>query len=282
MDLSMIFSMHSTCAYLISTHTFSMNRNWSILDWNIRGINSQSRWDDISNKIAESSCNVLCMQETKRESFDSNYLRNFCPRRLNQFIFSPSIGNSGGLITIWNGNAFSGTLIDQSSFHITVKLTCLLSSQIWYITNIYAPCTNEGRNDFAQWLSSLDSSPYELWIIMGDFNLIRSTEDRNRPGGNINNMLLFNSLIQHHDLEEIPLKGRSYTWSNMQNSPLLEKLDWIFTSPAWTKKFPNTFASPMARLGSDHIPILIQVGTDIPKCNIFRFEEYWLEFDGFK
>jgi endonuclease/exonuclease/phosphatase family metal-dependent hydrolase len=109
---------------------------------------------------------------------------------------------------------------------------------------------------------------------MGDFNLIRSTEDRNRPGGNINNMLLFNSLIQQHDLEEIPLKGRSYTWSNMQNSPLIEKLDWIFTSPAWTNKFPNTFASPMARLGSDHIPILIQVGTDIPKCNIFRFEEF--------
>jgi hypothetical protein len=60
---------------------------------------------------------------------------------------------------------------------------------------------------------------------MGDFNLIRSTEDRNRPGGNINNMLLFNSLIQQHDLEEIPLKGRCYTWSNMQNNPLLKKLD---------------------------------------------------------
>jgi hypothetical protein len=38
----------------------------------------------------------------------------------------------------------------------------------------------------------------------------------------------------------------------------------------------------MAILGSDHIPILIQIGIDIPKCNIFRFEEYWLEFEGFK
>jgi hypothetical protein len=94
--------------------------------------------------------------------------------------------------------------------------------------------------------------------------------------------MLFNSLIQLHDLEEIPLKGRAYTWSNMQDTPLLEKLDWIFTSSAWTSQYPNTTASPMARLGSDHIPIIIQIGTMIPKSNIFRFQEYWLQFDGFK
>jgi hypothetical protein len=90
-------------------------------------------------------------------------------------------------------------------------------------------------------------------------------------------------MIQLHDLEEIPLKGRrSYTWSNLQDTPLLEKLDWVFTSAEWTSTFSNILASPMARLGSDHIPIRIQIGSDIPKSNIFRFEEYWLEFDGFK
>lgn len=112
--------------------------------------------------------------------------------------------------------------------------------------------------------------------------MIRSTEDRNRSGGNVNNMLLFNSLIQAHDLEEIPLKGRAYTWSNMQNTPLFEKLDWIFTSPGWRTTFPNTSAIPMARLGSDHTPILIQISSNIPKAHIFRFDEYWLDFLEFK
>jgi hypothetical protein len=128
---------------------------------------------------------------------------------------------------------------------------------------------------------TLDSSPLDLWIIMGDFNMIRSNTDRNRPGGNTNNMLRFNSIIQEHDLEEIPLKERNYTWSNMQDTPLLEKLDWIFTSHNWTTTFPNTIASPMARLGSDHVPILVQVGTEIPRAQIFIFEEYWIEFYGF-
>jgi hypothetical protein len=70
-------------------------------------------------------------------------------------------------------------------------------------------------------------------------------------------MMLFSSAIQALDLEEIPLKGRSYTWSNMQNNPLLEKLEWIFTSADWTTDFPNTLAFLLARLESDHIPIHI-------------------------
>jgi hypothetical protein len=70
----------------------------------------------------------------------------------------------------------------------------------------------------------------DYWMILGDFNLIRSPENRNREGGDVNNMLLFNRIISQHDLEEISLKGRAFTWSNMQDTPLLEKLDWIFTS----------------------------------------------------
>jgi hypothetical protein len=37
---------------------------------------------------------------------------------------------------------------------------------------------------------------------------------------------------------------------------------------------------PLARLGSDHIPIHIQVGTHIPKAQLFKIENFWFEFDG--
>jgi hypothetical protein len=70
-----------------------------------------------------------------------------------------------------------------------MEFTCTFSLQKIYITNIYAPCSDDGRVEFTQWLNSLDSSEYELWMIMGDFNLIRSQSDRNIPGGNVNNMI---------------------------------------------------------------------------------------------
>jgi hypothetical protein len=42
--------------------------------------------------------------------------------------------------------------------------------------------------------------------------------------------LVLNDAIGHLNLIELPLKGRSYMWSNMQSEPLLELLDWFFTS----------------------------------------------------
>jgi hypothetical protein len=121
----------------------------------------------------------------------------------------------------------------------------------------------------------------DYWMILGDFSLIRSPDNRNREGSDVNNMLLFNRIISHLDLEEIPLKGRAFTWSNMQENPLLEKLDWIFTSANWTSTFPITLASPLAKLSSDHVPIKIHIGSHVPKFQIFRFDDYWMEFDGF-
>jgi exonuclease III len=42
------------------------NRFTKVLFWNIRGINSQEKWDALRDKINESACHVLYLQETKR------------------------------------------------------------------------------------------------------------------------------------------------------------------------------------------------------------------------
>jgi hypothetical protein len=48
----------------------------------------------------------------------------------------------------------------------------------------------------------------ENWLLVGDFNFIRSQDDRNKPGGDINDMFIFNEIIGHHGLLELQLKGR--------------------------------------------------------------------------
>lgn len=87
--------------------------------------------------------------------------------------------------------------------------------------------------------------------------------------------MVFNSIISHLGLIEIPIKSRSFTWSNMQEIPLLEQVDWFFTSVAWTSRYPSTLVLPLARIILDHLPCKVQIGTSIPKSNIFRFENYW-------
>ena len=110
---------------------------------------------------------------------------------------------------------------------------------------------------------------------------MRGLENRNRPGGDIIEMLLFNEVISSQGLLEIPLFGKRFTWSNKQQPPLLERIDWFFTSISWTLLYPNTKSTTLVAEVSDHTPCLIEVATDIPKGSIFHFENYWMEHEHF-
>jgi hypothetical protein len=194
---------------------------WSVLSHNVRGINSTTKWNAIRCSIRDASCDVICLQETKKEFFDSAYLKNSCPAHVDSFAFVPSVGNSGGSVIIWKSSKLSGNVIFQNNYAQSVEFTSNLSAYSWIITNVYAPCTPHGKIDFLNWLHNISMPSDKLWLLVGDFNLIRRLEDRNRIGGDINLMLKFNEAISNLDLIEIPLHGLTYTWSNRQREPLL-------------------------------------------------------------
>ena len=55
------------------------NRDWSFLNWNIRGINSVDKCNAVKEKIEESACSIFCIQETKRSHFDHSYIKKLAP-----------------------------------------------------------------------------------------------------------------------------------------------------------------------------------------------------------
>lgn len=98
-------------------------RDWKVLCWNIRGLNSEAKWNSIRDRIVESAC------------------------------------------------------------------------EDWLLTNIYAPSTYEGKREFVQWLKQIQMPDHVDWLLVGDFNLMRSPENRNRPGGDVTEMWMFNYAI---------------------------------------------------------------------------------------
>ena len=102
-------------------------------------------------------------------------------------------------------------------------------------------------------------------------------ENRNLPRGDVNDMFIFNEIIFHLGFLELPLKGRQYTWSNMQENPLLEQLDWFFTTTNSITEFPNTMVYPLAMTSSNHVPCVVSISTSIPKAKVFHFENYWVD-----
>jgi endonuclease/exonuclease/phosphatase family metal-dependent hydrolase len=241
----------------------------------LRGINPEKKWLALSRKIQELGCDIICLQETKRESFTMDYIKNLCPKKFSNFLFLPSVGASGGVLTAWNGSLFKGELAFQNEFSLSVKFMSKLSQDEWLLTNIYGPCTADRKLHFLVWFKNIDMPDSMDWIIMGDFNFIRSPSNRNRDGGDVNDMLAFNEAISNLGLVELPLKGRKFTWSNMQQVPLMEKLDWFFTSSSWTLSYPSTLVFPLVKPTSDHLPCVVSIGTKIPRAKIFRFENYW-------
>jgi endonuclease/exonuclease/phosphatase family metal-dependent hydrolase len=181
----------------------------------------------------------------------------------------------------WSSCVFSATTIDSQVFVLRLQVTSVHNLAVWQLITVYGPTREPARLNFVSWLYSLNIAANDNYLILGDFNFYRSASNRNRPGGNVNDMLVFNDIIHSLGLIELPLKGRSYTWSNMPNQPLMQQLDRFFTSSAWTLAYPNTVVLPLAKSVSNHTPCKIQIGTHIPKATLFRFENYWTLIPGF-
>ena len=100
-------------------------RKWNVLSWNIWGINSDIKWNAIRDRLCANNCDILCLQETKRDNFDPSYLRNFCPPSFDDFAFLPSVGASGGSIIVWNSAILSGNMIFQNGYAVSIEFTSL-------------------------------------------------------------------------------------------------------------------------------------------------------------
>lgn len=210
------------------------------------------------------------------------FVKSCCPRRFDKFAYIHARGASGGIATIWNSAVFSGTVIMEEEFALVITFRSTQSTQQWTLDNIYGPSQGDLRVDYTNWLLNLNIPHNEDWILIGDFNCIRSPDNRNKSGGNFNEMITFNDFIRSQSLIELPIKGHCYMWSDMQNDPLLEQLDWFLTSNHWMITYPNTMVKPLGKPVSDHIPYVITIETSIPRSKLFRFESYWVDHPGFQ
>jgi exonuclease III len=140
-------------------------RPWKILSWNVRGINSQHKWSTIKSKIKEVNCDIICLQETKRKVFDEAYLRNFCSSNFDCFEYITSIGSSGGTIIVGRSPRFIGQVVFQNEYAMNVEFVYVYSCASWILSNIYAPCSIEGKQVFINWLHNIDMPENVDWLI---------------------------------------------------------------------------------------------------------------------
>ena len=104
------------------------------------------------------------------------------------------MGASGGILICWSSSYFNVVTLEKQFFASKLKVTSCHDMSNWYLVAVYGPCRQPQRDEFVNWLYDLSIDEDDLWLFMGDFNFYRSLENRNRPGGNFNDVLIFSEL----------------------------------------------------------------------------------------
>jgi hypothetical protein len=93
----------------------------------------------------------------------------------------------------------------------------------WVLINIYNPYTPQGGKDFLECFKNVSITDDNDCLVVCDFNIMRSSCDRNKLGANPQEIFGLNESISSLRLVKIPQKRMIYTWFNMQPpDPLLE------------------------------------------------------------
>ncbi|PNT66278.1 hypothetical protein BRADI_3g09534v3 [Brachypodium distachyon] len=186
------------------------------------------------------------------------------------------LASSCGLLTAWDDGEWVCSSCSLGSFCITCSFQSRVSDLALSVTNVYGPCDPADKPSFLDELVQTGQSVSGPWAILGDFNLILRPSERSNANFNFVDAAAFTDTINSFDLQELPLLGRSFTWSNQQLTPILVRLDRALVNLAWSTTFPDSTTSFLPRATSDHVPIILSAATNVPKPTIFRFNSHLL------
>ncbi|KAK1303617.1 hypothetical protein QJS10_CPB11g00821 [Acorus calamus] len=215
------------------------------------------------------------------ENFSPRDLRCVGGNRLSDYVAKPSVGMSGGIVVAWNASRWKKIDAQILNYSVSVILEDLNSHWRWVLSGVYGPNADAERESFWQELSGVKAGWNLPWCLMGDFNITRFIEDRNREGVITGHMARFSEWIAAEGLSDISLSNHCYTWSNMRAAPSLARLDRILIDDRWEDNFPSCSLRGLPRVTSDHSPLLFVGGNQSRRSCYFKFENWWLQCENF-
>ena len=121
-------------------------KKFKLLSWNCRGLGSLEKCLVIRNVIRVSRCDVVCMQETKWNRMELNYITSVLPSFFQRdCMFINALNSRGGCVISWKRN-FHLSSAWATKHSITVLLTEINSGQQFLVTNTYGPSVDDQKN----------------------------------------------------------------------------------------------------------------------------------------
>ncbi|GMI67867.1 hypothetical protein HRI_000456000 [Hibiscus trionum] len=252
------------------------------LSWNLRGLGRKLKRAAVKKVIGRLKPGAIFIQESKKEIVDTVLISQICRRQSRySFVFSPSAGASGGLISCWDDTFFSfKRSIIHSRYIVCIGTLLNLNLEV-ALVNIYAPNDCSERRCVWAELKDLVQQLSIPVLIGGDFNVIRKRSEKMGVHCNKKAMEEFDEFIEDLALIDLPLSGGDFTWCSNREDPVFCRLDRFLMSIDILLKWPNVIQKLVASSISDHKPVVLCNTFRRRESRIFRWFDYWAEEENY-
>ncbi|MFS7991078.1 putative RNA-directed DNA polymerase [Helianthus anomalus] len=242
------------------------------------GGEEKARW--VKGLKVKFGISFMAFQETKCSASDDKVIARFWGSKEFGVEWVDSRGLSGGLVSVWDKKMFDFCSSSKDRNFLIVNGKIKGSGLQINIANIYAPQDIRDKKILWDHLLGLIDASSGLWIFLGDFNAVRTPEERLNTRFNSSCAGNFNSFIYDARLMEYVMKDRKYTrWSD--NGRKGSKIDRFLVCPGFFGLWPNACFRALPRLFSDHCPIILVTKESNFGPKPFRVFNSWIGREGF-
>ncbi|GKB05904.1 RNA-directed DNA polymerase, eukaryota, reverse transcriptase zinc-binding domain protein [Tanacetum coccineum] len=144
------------------------------------------------------------------------------------FVAGNDVGASGGTLLVWDSLVFNKVDTFSSSHFVGVFGKWYGVNETIALVNVYGPQGSRRKDELWRELLSIMSSREAVWILFGDFNAVRSHDERFGTLFVERDVKAFNELINNEGLHELPMGGRRFTRFNREGSKLSKLERYLF------------------------------------------------------
>ena len=252
-----------------------------IISWNVRGLNNPQKRESVKYWLRNWKCDAVCLQETKLAEVDLQVVRSLWGNSFVGWECLPAVGSAGGVLMLWDNRVVEKLDSVVKNFSVSRLWKGISDSFVWVGTGLYGPTNDVLRSELWEELNDVQQMWNSSWCVFGDFNVVCYPSERLGCNRLTSHMMDFSDFIEASHLVDLPLGGGPYTWSSGSANPSMSRIDRFLISTDWEDHHPDAVQKLLPRPLSDHFPLVLEVGSVVRGKSPFRFENMWLQDEGF-
>ncbi|GKV47369.1 hypothetical protein SLEP1_g54274 [Rubroshorea leprosula] len=248
---------------------------------NFRSLGSGLKRREILKLVKKENPDFLFLQETKLEEVEESLCRALWNSDNFDWIMQKSMGNSGGLLCIWNKSCFIKQGVIEGGGFIGVSGEWGKERKKCNVINVYAPCDRHRKVLLWEELAGRVLEEGGCWLLAGDFNAVRNVSERRGKRGETQDMQDFNHFVESTGLIDVGLRNRKFTWYRPDGSSM-SRLDRFLMSTEMSLLATDWVHEGVARLVSDHCAIILKASNTDWGPKPFRVMDAWQQHPDFR